>query len=449
MKQLTKRSKKKYNSKNNIDITENINCLFILQKWTNSHAKLIGRIIFARFLSFPSERYRNIIEEVEGSILFKKLPLDIQFLSKSKDYLEEKLPPDVIAKICKDKDGDSFSIRYTYHGFNRLYIVEADKLYRIVENKFLTPSEIDSISSYLYKLRRINSRNRLTHTLLQELIRYQRKYFEIGNPLELLPLTQVDLTKCLNKNYHLTISSTSYEREQAVSQLPVTIHHSWISRLVNRISLLTPAGEKRSLCFFFPSKTELNKRLLKKILDEESEWPDPDKSKIPLTDNRIANLFKDRFGIYISRASINQYRKDLGIPRARRRLLNYKYPPLSANFSPYYDLTKESIWRNCPAVPGVYEFSVKNNKEIEHLHGSAKVFYIGSTTNIKKRLKDHLSQTNKNGDIKRFLKAHQCLFRYIKFPNTWKEEERKLLELFFSTYGSLPNSNKLRGYKPR
>ncbi len=415
-----------------------------MQKWTKDHAKFIGRIIFARFLSFPLETYRNIIEEIEDSTLFKNLPLVIKLLNKSKDYLEENLSPDVIARICKDKN--SFSIKYAYHGFNQFYMIKPDKLNEIIKNKLLTLSETDSTDSCLYRLRRINSRNRLTHILLQELIRYQRRYFETADPLELLPLSQVDLVKYLNKNCHLTSPPAPWEKEQGGNQLPVAIHHSWISRLVNRISLLTPAGEKRGLRFFFPSKTEVNKRLLKKILDEESKWLDSDKSKIPLTDHQIANLFKDRFGIYISRNSISQYRKDLGIPRARRRFLIYKYPPLSANFSPYYDLIKESIRRNCPAVSGVYEFCVKN-KEIKYPNGFTKVFYIGSTTDIKKRLREHLNHGNKNGDIKRFIKTCRCLFRYIKFPHAWREEERKLLDLFFSTYGSLPRGNKLKGRK--
>ena len=173
--------------------------------------------------------------------------------------------------------------------------------------------------------------------------------------------------------------------------------------------------------------------------------------KNPYTDNELGKMLeallraKVKWHYSLSRRTVCRCRKDMGIPPAKRRISGYKYPPLSLNFSAYYSLTKESIQQNCSTVSGVYEFCIKNNNGIEYPNGATKVFYIGSTTNIKKRLQDHLSRGNKNGSIKKFLKTHQCLFRYIKFPHAWKEEERKLLELFFYTYGSLPKSNKLRG----
>lgn len=43
-----------------------------MRTWTRKHAKFVGRVIFANFLKLPLERYKNIIEEVEGSTLFKK-----------------------------------------------------------------------------------------------------------------------------------------------------------------------------------------------------------------------------------------------------------------------------------------------------------------------------------------------------------------------------------------
>jgi len=419
-----------------------------LQNWTNDHAKLIGRIIFARVLTFPLKNYRNIIEEIEHSTLFKKIPLAIKFLSTytpSKDCLKEEFSSNIVARISKD--GNSFSIRYTYHSFDQLYLIALDKLNPVKE--VLT----DSVRGYLYKLRRINSRNLLTHRILKGIIEHQHKYLTTGEPIDSAPFSQVQLTNWINRGQE-NPGSDFYHLSSDICYLPSVICNTWVSRLVNRLSVITPFGEERPLKWFFQTQKDVNKRLIKQLLDKENEDMQAGRLKNPYTDNELMKMLeallqgKVKQHYSLSRWTVGHCRKDMGIPPAKRRLSGYKYPPLSLNFSAYYPLTKESIQQNCSAVSGVYEFCVKDNNVIEYPQSVTKVFYIGSTTNIKKRLRDHLSQGNKNGTIRKFLKTHQCLFRYIKFPHAWKEEERKLLELFFSTYSSLPKSNKLRGCKP-
>lgn len=70
--------------------------------------------------------------------------------------------------------------------------------------------------------------------------------------------------------------------------------------------------------------------------------------------------------------------------------------------------------------------------------------YIGSTRNIKKRLREHLGENSKNGRIRAFLKKHGCSFRYILFKKDWHEEEKRLYRLFMDTYGSPPKCNRGR-----
>lgn len=406
-----------------------------MQNWTNGHAKLIGKIIFARVLTFPLKNYRNIIKEVEHSKLFKQPQLIIKFLSESRHTWgkEESKSSMVIAKI--EKIGNSLIIRYTYEGFNKIYLINklfAKKLYVST-----------SMRSMLFRIRRISSRNELTHRIIKGIIEHQRKFLNTGEPIDLSPFSQVQLTNWINRGQKNPDSDFYY--------LPSAICNTWVSRLVNRLSIIMPSGEEKRLKSFFPTQKDINKNLIKRLLDKENEDMQSGRLKNPYTDNELGRmleaLLRKKFKQYysLSRWTVGHCRKDMGIPPAKRRISGYKYPPLSLNFSAYYLLTKEAIQQNCSAVSGVYEFCVKNNKGIEYPHGVTKVFYIGSTTNIKKRLRDHLSRGNKNGSIKKFLKTHQCLFRYIRFSRAWKEEERKLLELFLSTYGSLPKSNKLRG----
>lgn len=379
-----------------------------MQKWTKGHARFVGRIIFANFLKLPLERYRNIIEEVEKSVScgsYSGRALTTRVLSKAKIAKNKNRSSKVIAEIAKS--GRGFSIRYTYSGFNKIYL--NDKF-------FDTKRHLDQrYSSFLFRLRRISSRNGLTHRILKGIIEHQKKFLETGNPIDLVPFSQV--------------------------QLP--IDNSWASRLVNRLSIITPSGEEKPLKWFFQTQKDINKRLIKQLLDKENEDIESGRQKKPLTDNQIRTKLESEYGVRLSRHSIGLCRKVMGIPPVKRRLSGYKYPPLSMNFSMLYPLVLEEVLRNAPSSPGIYEFRLKV-KEMEYPNGKTQVIYIGSTRNIRKRLREHLAKNSKNGHIKDFLKKFGCSFRHIQLSKNWKEEEGKLYNLFFTTYGAQPKCNRVR-----
>lgn len=380
-----------------------------MQKWTKKHAKFVGRIIFANFLKLPLENYRNIIKEAEESICALgcgKNGMSVRYISRSKlSNRKTNKSSNVVAEIKKTKKG--LGIRYAYSGFNKIYLVDEFFERKVYEN--------ESLRSLMFRIKRISSRNEITHRILEGIISHQRKYLQTGNQIDLVPFRQI--------------------------QLP--IDNSWTSRLVNGLSAVTPSGEEKSLKWFFQTEKDINKRLIKLLLDRENEDIESGKLKKPLTDSQIRSELEKKYGLLLSRHSISYSRKDMGIPSAKRRLSGYKYPPLSANFSLLYPLVLEEVLKNAPESSGIYEFRLKG-KEIEYPNGKTKVIYIGSTRNIKKRLRDHLSENNKNGNIKDFLKNYGCSFRYIQFSKNWKEEERRLFNLFGTTYGTPPRCNRVR-----
>lgn len=389
-----------------------------MKKWTKEHARFIGRIIFADFLELPLEKYKRFIEKVEASPLFEKHRCAQIIPHQNKTYragsrqsgkrcrLSQiaktggKESSKIVAKIVKS--GETFSIRYTYEGFNTIYDT-CGHLFQICDHLW-------------HKLRRISSRNELTHKILKGIISHQRRYLTTGNPADLIPFSQV--------------------------QLP--IDNSWTSRLVNRLSVITPSGEEKPIKWFFQTQKDINKRLIKKLLDRENEDIESGRLKKPLTDNQIrADLEKDQ-GLSLSRWSVGHCRKDMGIPPASMRLSGYKYPPLSANFSMIYPLTMESVMKHAPDKSGIYELNIKNNTRTTNYDSRTTVFYIGSTRNIRKRLREHLGKNSKNGHIREFLKKYECSFRYISFKKDWQEEEKRLYKLFMDTYGSRPRCNRVR-----
>lgn len=160
-----------------------INLMYILQTWTKEHTEFVGRIIFANFLKLPLERYKNIIEEVEGLALFKNLSrkgncrdnnsvIIIKRLSNKRgiSYKNTTKSSKTVAEIAKNPKG--FSIRYVYEGFNKIYTIHG-----IPHPKLF------------YKLRRISSRNELTHRIIERIIEHQKKFLNTCDPTDLVPFS--------------------------------------------------------------------------------------------------------------------------------------------------------------------------------------------------------------------------------------------------------------------
>ncbi|MFH1552153.1 MAG: GIY-YIG nuclease family protein [Candidatus Omnitrophota bacterium] len=376
-------------------------------EWTRERARLIGRIIFADFLEYPLGKNKKFIEAAEASPFFEKTVTGWRWLSGAGvSERAEEHSRKAVAEITGN--AGKFTIKYTAAVFNKIYGF----------NKKIPPLSV------FYRLKRINARNELTHRILKGIIERQKEFLSTGNPMDLAPFSQIQLVEGLNGN-----------------QLP-KIDSSRISRLVNRLSVTTPSGEEKMLKSFFPTRKDVNKKLIKKILDKENE---SGRSKKPLTDNRIRAVLESEYGVKLSRHSIGHCRGGMGIPPANRRLSGYKYPPLSANFSALYPLTVESVQNNAPAGPGIYEFRLRG-KEVKYPNGKTGVIYIGSAGNIRKRLKEHLGKNSKNSRIRRFLRERGCAFRYIQFSKSWRQEERRLYDLFASTYGAPPGCNRMRPY---
>ena len=81
--------------------------------------------------------------------------------------------------------------------------------------------------------------------------------------------------------------------------------------------------------------------------------------------------------------------------------------------------------------------------QIEYPGGADSAFYIGSTGNIRKRIKEHLKLYNKNGGIRGYLEKYDCLFRYIVLEAGWQREEKKLYDLFATDFGASPRCNRV------
>lgn len=64
-------------------------------------------------------------------------------------------------------------------------------------------------------------------------------------------------------------------------------------------------------------------------------------------------------------------------------------------------------------IPGVYRLSYRADD------GNYYVFYVGKAENIRKRLLDHLSESENNVCIRNYLATKKCFYRYAKITKDY------------------------------
>ena len=390
-------------------------------------AKLIGKIILAEFLEYTLERFVNFIAGLEELPLYQKLSYEgiitRRYLPDAKIAREERFPSGVIAEV---KNDGSFSIHYSNAGFSIEYMVDNEKLQRIISGGKLTEEDKKDISRLLHKLRRINTRNLITHEVLKGILHCQRDYFESNNELGLKPLRRAELARAILKE----------------NSGGIVTDISRISRVIRGISIITPLGKEVALRSLFPTKRDVIKRRIRVLLSSEREDMYGGRLKVPYTDEQIRRKLSDEHNISITRREVAYCRKGLGILPYSKRVNSHGYPPLTVNFSPIYPFTIPSVKNNAPKCPGIYELRLDNAK-IDYPKGSCEIFYIGSGGNLRKRLFSHLSPSSGNGGINKFIQEKGCAFRYVQVPQGWEGQEKRFFNLFTDTFGDSPLCNRI------
>ncbi len=355
--------------------------------------EVIGRIILSKFLSLSLKRYEKEIDKVERSGIFQALfPEIITFkmfpqarVSSDKEGFME----NTLGRI--EEEGKTFSIRYRSLGFAGEYCLEK-KLSTPGKRGNFVGFRKDEIELLDRKLRLISTRNRITYLTLLGIIKHQTAYLKSSDPLELVPLSQVNISKW--------IKDQGYQ----------SIDNSMISRIVNGTSVLTPDGKPMMLKDFFPTSRKICKGYIKGILAEEEMELNSNRLNRPFTDEEIKCILKKVYGLNISRRTVSYCRNQMGIPPFQKRTYDTKYPPTWAQFSAYFPMTLCSVRENVPEVSGVYELSLEN-ANIKYPLKRTGVFYIGSSKNIRKRLRAHLGGLSRNEDLDAIISGGKCFLQ--------------------------------------
>ena len=387
--------------------------------------ELIGKMILSDFLEYPLERFLSFITKIEALPLYKELSregiITCQYLPDAKVLSEESLPAGVIAKV---KNDGCFSIYYSNVRFSIEYVIDGEKLRRITAGKKLTKEDKEDTGGLLHKLRRINTRNRITHGILRGILDHQRDYFESNNELDLRPLRRAELARVISKK----------------NNGGIVIDISRISRVIRKISIVTHQRKEVALTALFPTRRDTVKRHVRVFLADEREDMCGGRLRVPYTDEQLRYKLGGEHSLSVTRREVAYCRRGLGILPHSKRVNSHGYPPLSANFSTLYHFTVPQVKNSAPKCPGVYELRL-DNARIDYPKDSSEIFYIGSGRNLRKRLLSHLNPSGRNGSIKEFVNEKSCSFRYVQLPQGWGKEEKRFYELFVATFGDSPLCN--------
>jgi len=398
-----------------------------------NRSELVGKIILSNFLEWSVEKFIGFVTDVERSSLYNRLVnagvimprcfVDADILYQDNDRALAK--SGVIARVVGS--GDSYSIHYTAREFSVEYQINKEKLAKYRDNAKLAEEEMINVSRLLHKLRRIGTRNLIVHKIVKAIVEHQKHYFTSNNEIHPKPLTGAELARLISGDNLC---------------LDFTIDTSRISRATRGLSLIAPWGDEVPLRSLFASTRDVVKKCIKVIVSQETKDVGSGRAVRPYTDEELRHRISKEYGLSVTRREVSYCRKELGILSYLERN-GYVYHTLAANFSQLYSFTTSSVVSNTPAGPGVYELCLESGG-IDYPAGCCQTFYIGSAKNLRRRLLSHLSTSSKNGGIKRFVRQKSCVFRFLRVPQRWAQEEKRFYDLFISTYGDSPLCNHMR-----
>lgn len=171
-------------------------------------------------------------------------------------------------------DGGGLAVRYLRASEARgRYLVDRQRLEAL--RATLAPARRRRLASLLQWIDVVNRKRSTLHRLLEAIVETQGDYLLGGDPDKLRPLSQ----------------------SEAAARLGVS--KSTVSRAVRGRGLRTPAGRSEPLSTFFPGPRPDALRKLKTVLGERPG----------ATDRELREALAARFGLFLSRRSVNRYRK--------------------------------------------------------------------------------------------------------------------------------------------
>lgn len=378
----------------------------------------LGRIVVARFLKLPLGTLVRRVRLFDQAIRRHGLAPVVRVARLSREPVMRVRPSqgNVLGEVCWE--GGEPGLRYARAAFDRVYLFDEERLAALLARRH----DNLELRRLVSRLRLVNTRNRLTHALVQTLLAAQTEYLRSGDPLRLRSFSQAELAA----------------RIRASGLCPVIADASRVSRLMQRLALRLPGGKlvlARKLC---PKPRDLHRHFVAHVVKRERVGMVEGDQSAPLSDSEIARAVEQTFGARLSRRLVAYVRRELGIPAFRARARRTEYLSATVDFSPLLPLDTETLRRQVPPAPGVYEIRSRLAAP-----DTASIIYIGSARDLHKRLGDHLRGYSGNPLLQEFMIAADVWFRYRVVAEDWREAERAVYAAFCATFGAPPLANRM------
>lgn len=181
------------------------------------------------------------------------------------------------------KDGEPLLAFFHREIWKGRYKVDGEKLAQLLPD--LEPAERGRVEKLLHKVEFADKRKTTLYRALEILLSVQSDYLVSGEPGRRRPLSQKTLAKNLE------------------------VDPSVLNRLVSNKSIQMPWGMEAPMGVLLPSSKVVNLERLYAIASEKPE----------LSDEDLRSELKSRHGVALSRRSVAQYRKDLGLSASGAR----------------------------------------------------------------------------------------------------------------------------------
>ncbi|MFV7790798.1 hypothetical protein ACNO6Z_08040 [Aliarcobacter lanthieri] len=345
--------------------------------------------------------------------------LYVMTLDKYIQYIKEQiLNTQWFKKACKEK---KIVIKYLSKdyfksiSYNIYFKYENTKyyFYKLLLLRFEYKEELEN-SNHL-KLLNINIINETRFNVVKLLLSLQKNFLNTNHFLNMLIIKRADFINNYIKLYDKYLDT------------------SILSKILNNTYFLFN-NYIHKLDYLVPKERFIYSIYIKDIINTHIN--------ILKSDEQISKLIYKKYNIKLSRRVVCDIRNKYLITRVRK-IDKFDSVLSDTNFfSNKKLLNKKNISLLPNNIKGVYELS--SNKIEFYPFLQNKVLYIGSSKNIKKRLRAYTTQYAHTKEIQDFIKnGNDLYFRFIRILE-YRESERKFINNFIYTHGKLPRLNTQR-----
>lgn len=267
------------------------------------------KIIEDHFESFTKKHYSKILakleideEDLKEAIdeIVKLNPKPGNSLKETAKNLQQVIPDFILTErdgelqvVLNSRNAPQLHVSKQYENMLRAYAENKKKTKKDKEAIMFVKQKIDSAKWFIDA---ILQRQHTLISTMSAIMEYQKEYFLSGDETQLKPMILKDIAEIVD----LDISTIS---RVANSKYVQTQFGVYPLKYFFSESLSTESGE------------EVSTREVKQILQDAVDAED---KKKPLTDEKLANLLKEK-GYNIARRTVAKYREQLDIPVARLR----------------------------------------------------------------------------------------------------------------------------------